>query len=277
MPRTTKPHLEWRARAPSAAFASVLRRRLNRISPWIADSWGTHDPTELDALLGELVRNLEICWLYLGGTDRSASVAQRRVNLKALIDRADFSAAALARLDPATWSSIAHRCPGGPFQAIQRDLSPSIIEEAARAALVALGAPKRGRSKDSGSLARRQFALFLGRSYRSASGKNPTRIVKQVNDVNSTANSEEAGTFREFCLRFWQLVPFCLRPEPTLDSERIDYLVRVAIDEFALSEKEATMINAKGERIVTNPTRLWNIEGSLWLGKSPGNNSPLPS
>lgn len=269
--RVTEPSLEWRARAPSAAFASVVRRRLNRIRPWIAATWRTDDPTELEAIFDQLIVHLQICWVFLGGADRSASVAQRRVNLQAFIDRGDFSAAALSRLDPATWSSIAHRCPGGRLQAFQRDLSPSDIEKAARSAQNALGKPKRGRSEQSDSLALRQFALFLGRSHLSATGKVPTRTVKEVDRAVYDVNFLELGKFKEFVLKFWLLLPPRLRRQRVNSSERIDHLVRLAIDEFHQSEKDATAIDAEGKRIVTNPTRLWNIDETLWLGKPPGN------
>jgi hypothetical protein len=248
MPHITPPNLEFRFKPVGEHVWNGIKRRLARERRWIVDAWNLgEDEAELEARLVDMTDKLEICWRFLRGADRAASVAQQRVNLRAFLKRSDFSREAFDRLDAATQATIANRHPGGEM-ALSMNKDPSAIKRAVRQAIEFLGPIERGRPRLSDSLARAQFCLFLARSYASATGKKPTRAWR-------TYRKGGYGPFREFVAKVVGMLPRKLQP-PSVDG-----LVLLAIEEFDQSEIDR----------VKEPYRIWNIDRRRWLGNAQGN------
>jgi hypothetical protein len=254
-------------------LTEILARRLRRLSSWIERNWtNTDEDSEqqtLDDKIHFLAERLVPCWHLRYGADKSASIAQQRVNLWAFKKRGDFSMEALDSLDAATQAAIVSRCRGG-WVALMTNYQADRVERAVDIAIRSRGKAAPGRPKLSDSLCRRQLALFLASAYATATGKLPGRSFRSEAPRKSRNATDfgrigEGGRFHEFCRQFVEIMPRRFLPIRRGAKSRIDKLVQLAVREHRVATEDA-----RRRKIGSPDHRLWNIRDQYWLGPARG-------
>ncbi len=242
MSRKTKPNLRWRCISWRPSTSRGIERRVKRHRNLVAHALGLDDPIEIDAALKDLTVLLIRTVAFIRDVDRTASVAQQRVNLRALNRRGDFTLDTLEGLDPATYNRIIAHYPRGALGINVEGLDEGLLRNAVSLAIEELGAPRRGRSPETDSLALRQFALGLADVFARHAGR-PGRRVDWL-------SGKESGPFHDFVSVVFGLLPFNSGPP-----KGISYITKLAAAERKKAPKSGDV------------TRLWALDDSLYLGK----------
>lgn len=254
MPRRTVPNLEWRHYPLREGTGEVIERRLRRHRDRIATLLFLEDAAEIDAAIADLKDLYVRVVLFIREVDRTASVAQQRVNLRAFKEHGDFSLEAFEKLDPASQNRAILHHPDGGLMISQSSHDRTKLAKAVEAAIEALGSPKPGKPAETDSLALRQCALGLANVfnvYASNVGLRPMRSV-------AWKTHEESGPFLAFVAFVLALLPERLRSYKAGGQKRADFLARLAIEEH------------KKARESGDPTRLWTLDERLYLGEPKG-------
>lgn len=257
MPRTTSAWPNWDVPNISRQDAEEVRGYLNAGREWLKKVSGFDDEpdsegrSEVDELMEDLNLPLVSYIAHARITDRSASLAQQRVNIQAFLDRGDHSQAALSKLDPASYGAIANRHPDGAHRFPQCD-DPVAIILAAMAALSFLGPATPGRSPGSNSIARQQLAWLVAVQYYAMTKMEPKRVRDWELD-------KDASAFLAFVTEFVSLLPQHLRPP--IDSG----FIKRAVKEF---KKSQTQYVDDDGRVKTR--FAISIPPSDWLGSGWG-------